>query len=125
MLDFKNIFIEDLSRDTVGNVFFSSIALRNILNKNSQLIWVSNDFHLNRIEIIVKACAPYITSQNLYAGAPDHVSSDVMGRILKDECNSLARFQHDLLNSSSIEELIFLKYDLYSIRRLQDGFRKN
>lgn len=122
----RRLLVEDFSRDTVGNVYFSLQVLRSVLGENATVHWVSNSFHKQRLASIVSrhvqlkhghgswhhqfACVPDIDGQ-----------ADLIEEIYSNELASQTRFENDLRDANSVENLLFRHHDFYSIKKLWKG----
>jgi hypothetical protein len=122
------LLVEDFSRDTVGNVYFSLQVLRSVLASVATVVWVSNLFHKRRLTSIVSR----LTQLENDRGSWRHEfvcvpnlddKADYLRQLSKDERASQARFENDLQNAKSIEKLLFGFHDFYSIDRLWKGWR--
>lgn len=116
-LDFSRIFVEDISRDTVGNVFFSLSILKFFLKNNSTVLWVTNNFHVKRLGKIINFYPKEFLFAANYVVAPDNLSLSVMKQIDAYEINSCNRFICDASGCANLEELIFVKHDFYAANR--------
>jgi hypothetical protein len=114
----EQVLVEDLSRDTVGNVYFSLGILRVLVAPGIQVDWVTNAFHLDRVLAIVRWLDPGQFFEHCGVAVPDCVPDAVLAKLCWDELSSLRRFERDACASSSPEELLFLHHDFYRADRL-------
>lgn len=110
------IFIEDMSRDSVGNVFFSLTIAKLLLLKGASFFWVSNDFHMERIETIVSSLSDGGFIHNFVA-VPSGCGIESLNKLKADERSSQERFKRDWAEVRSPEELLFLRHDFYRADR--------
>lgn len=112
----SRVFIEDLSRDTVGNVYFSLKILKLLIAGSSRVTWVTNGFHADRLNTIVR-CLDQSGFFNHELGLVKDLDSGRMMTLLDEETESKQRFLADLSMSCSNEALLFLHHNFYRIDR--------
>lgn len=119
----ERLLVEDFSRDTVGNVYFSLQVLKAVLQDEASVTWVSNEFHKNRLMFIIEKVVDMVGSfkgwSNTVKVVPDTEEKFGKGIELESaERASLARFKKDLEIAKNVEELLFCFHDFYSIKRI-------
>lgn len=116
-----HLLVEDMSRDTVGNVYFSLTILRLLLATRAQVQWVTNAFHLDRVLAIVRWMEPGSAFTHRGVAVPDCTPGPLLSQLCRGEADSLRRFEQDARASASPEELLFLHHDFYRVDRLSRG----
>ena len=92
------VFVEDLSRDTVGNVLFSRQFLRDRFTKRNdcEVVWVTNRFHGRRLGAILNQFAmdsdPW---KDILELVEDTSDIGELGVLHQSEKASLTRFRKD------------------------------
>ena len=113
------LFVEDFSRDTVGNVYFSVQVLKAVLRPKARVIWVSSKFHSDRLRVIVAAIEGGTDwTHEVASVTKSPPSQELLVHLEEIERASIERFTDDLMLSTGIEELLFCRHDFYSVDRL-------
>ena len=113
----KRVYIEDLSRDTVGNVYFSLKILKLLVLEGSRVIWITNVFHAERLRTIIR-CMDQSDYFNHQFELVADLDSELIFQLRAEEFESKGRFLKDFSAAASPEALIFLYHDFYKINRL-------
>ena len=116
----SRVFVEDFSRDSVGNVYFSLEILRLVLARSSRVTWVTNEFHADRLTTIVRCFDRSNYFDHQFELVRD-ANLALMANLLSNECKSKERFLKDFYSSSSPEALLYLNHDFYRIDRVMEN----
>ena len=113
-----NLYVEDLSRDTVGNVVFSKIILGLIMESGGVCHWVSNKFHGDRLKIIVSSVMALENHHDVFILVDDCVDEEKLAVLYAEEKQSIAEFERAWSASESVGELLFFHHEFYATQRL-------
>lgn len=110
------IYVEDMSRDTVGNIFFSFSWLA-FLGFRGQLWIVTNKFHMPRVKEISAKFEHFIPNAHFkFVEVADGASGAELSLLEQQEIMSLKAFSRDII-PHSLEFKFFSHHIFYQCRR--------
>ena len=122
----QNISLEDVSRDTVGNVLFSLLGLKSLnLPPDASVVWVTNTFHTSRLAEIIRyfeeALSAKFQSSVFEVSDAEKLSTDPEGyqRLLDEEAHSLEAFRESFSGEAKISgvlDTLLTSHPFYSVK---------